>query len=78
MKLLIDVNQLLWNGPILVNAFLGTHVYFTLRLRLVQRKKSDMASPFLFPMAAKTKRGFGRFGSLTTTLAATHWNRKIL
>ena len=57
MKLLIDVNQLLWNGPILVMLF-GTHVYFTLRLRLVQRK-SDMASPFLFPMAAKTKRGLG-------------------
>ena len=37
MKLLIDVNQLLWNGPILVMLF-GTHVYFTLRLRLVQRK----------------------------------------
>lgn len=34
-------------------------------------EKSDMASPFLFPMAAKTKRDLGRFGSLTTTLAAT-------
>ena len=28
MKLLIDVNQFLWNGPILVMLF-GTHVYFT-------------------------------------------------
>ena len=38
MKLLIDVNQLLWNGPILVMLF-GTHVYFTLRLRIVMRSE---------------------------------------
>ncbi|MFR5970136.1 MAG: alanine:cation symporter family protein [Clostridium sp.] len=68
MKLLIDVNQLLWNGPILVMLF-GTHVYFTLRLRLVQQKIGYGIS-LLFRWQQKQK-GFGRFGSLTTTLAAT-------
>lgn len=69
MKLLIDVNQLLWNGPILVMLF-GTHVYFTLRLRLVQRKIGYGISLSLSDGKQKQK-GFGRFGSLTTTLAAT-------
>ena len=69
MKLLIDVNQLLWNGPILVMLF-GTHVYFTLRLRLVQRKIGYGISLSLSD-GNKNKKGFGRFGSLTTTLAAT-------
>ena len=69
MKLLIDVNQLLWNGPILVMLF-GTHVYFTLRLRLVQRKNRIWHLPFSFRWQ-QNKKGFGRFGSLTTTLAAT-------
>ena len=69
MKLLIDVNQLLWNGPILVMLF-GTHVYFTLRLRLVQRKIGYGISLSLSD-GSKNKKGFGRFGSLTTTLAAT-------
>jgi len=69
LKLLIDVNQLLWNGPILVMLF-GTHVYFTLRLRLVQRKIGYGISLSLSD-GSKNKKGFGRFGSLTTTLAAT-------
>lgn len=69
MKLLIDVNQFLWNGPILVMLF-GTHVYFTLRLRLVQRKIGYGISLSLSD-GSKNKKGFGRFGSLTTTLAAT-------
>ena len=56
MKLLIDVNQLLWNGPILVMLF-GTHVYFTLRLRLVQRKIGYGISLSLSD--GKTKRDLG-------------------
>ena len=75
MKLLIDVNQLLWNGPILVMLF-GTHVYFTLRLRLVQRKIGYGISLSLSD-GSKNKKGFGRFGSLTTTLAATPGNGNI-
>lgn len=57
MKLLIDVNQLLWNGPILVMLF-GTHVYFTLRLRLVQRKIGYGISLSLSD-GSKTKRDLG-------------------
>ena len=57
MKLLIDVNQLLWNGPILVMLF-GTHVYFTLRLRLVQRKIGYGISLSLSD-GSKNKKGFG-------------------
>lgn len=69
MKLLIDVNQLLWNGPILVILF-GTHVYFTMRLRLVQRKIGYGIFLSLSD-GSENQKGFGRFGSLTTTLAAT-------
>lgn len=57
MKLLIDVNQLLWNGPILVMLF-GTHVYFTLRLRLVQQKIGYGISLSLSD-GSKNKKGLG-------------------
>ncbi len=73
MKLLIDVNQLLWNGPILVMLF-GTHVYFTLRLRLVQRK-IDMASPFSFRWQQKQK-GIWAFWFAYNNARCYAWNRK--
>ena len=68
MSLLYDflckANRFLWNGPLLF-LLLGTHLFFTLRLRLVQRH---------LPAALRfSEDGFKKqsFRSLTTALAAT-------
>ena len=69
MELLIRINQFLWNGPILI-LLLGIHIYYTLHLRLVQRKIGKGIRLSLREDEG-TQKGFGRFGSLATTLAAT-------
>lgn len=69
LELLIHINQFLWNGPILV-LLLGIHIYYTIHLRLIQRKITKGIRLSLCDDTEKTK-GFGRFGSLSTTLAAT-------
>ncbi len=70
MALLIQINQFLWNGPILV-LLLGIHIYYTLHLHLVQRKIIQGIRLSLADDGTDNKKGFGRFGSLSTTLAAT-------
>lgn len=70
MELLIHMNQFLWNGPILV-LLLGIHIYYTIHLRLIQRKIINGISLSLCDDEDGEKKGFGRFGSLSTTLAAT-------
>lgn len=57
-------NRFLWNGPLLI-LLLGTHLFFTLRLRLVQR---HLPSALHFTGDGSKKQGFR---SLTTALAAT-------
>ncbi len=57
-------NRFLWNGPLLI-LLLGTHCFFTFRLRLVQRRLPSA----LGLSGAGTKSG--SFRSLTTALAAT-------
>lgn len=69
MELLIRINQFLWNGPILI-LLLGIHIYHTVHLRLVQRKIGRGIRLSLGENESVEK-GFGRFGSLATTLAAT-------
>ena len=68
MSLLYDVlssaNRFLWNGPLLL-LLLGTHLLFTLRLRLVQR---HLPAALRFTGDSSKKQGFR---SLTTALAAT-------
>ncbi len=63
-QLLSATNSFLWNGPLLI-VLLGTHLFFTLRLRLIQRQ---------LPTALR-QTGSGQntpaFRSLTTALAAT-------
>jgi len=58
------LNRFLWNGPLLV-LLLGTHCFFTLRLRFVQRKL-----PVALRLSDSSGKGQG-FRSLTTALAAT-------
>ncbi len=68
MSLLYDAlssaNRFLWNGPLLL-LLLGTHLFFTLRLRLVQR---HLPAALHFTGGSEKKQGFR---SLTTALAAT-------
>ena len=70
MQFLISLNQLLWGGPILV-LLLGIHIYHTIHLRLVQRKIGTGIRLSLGGDEQGSSQGFSRFGSLTTTLAAT-------
>lgn len=69
LEQLVHINQFLWNGPILI-LLLGIHVYYTVHLRLVQRKIGRGIRLSLGENESVEK-GFGRFGSLATTLAAT-------
>lgn len=68
MSLLYDylcaANRFLWNGPLLI-LLLGTHLFFTLRLRLVQR---HLPAALRFSGNDEKKQSFR---SLTTALAAT-------
>ena len=63
------INQFLWNGPVLI-LLLGIHIYYTVHLQLVQRKIGSGIRLSLGEDESQ-KKGFGRFGSLATTLAAT-------
>lgn len=68
-KFLGTVSNIVWGPPMLV-LLLGTHIYLTFRLRLIQR--------YIFPAIklslTRTSEGEGdvsHFGALTTALAAT-------
>ena len=62
--LLSTANRFLWNGPLLI-LLLGTHLFFTLRLRFVQRHL-----PTAMHYTGDGKKT-SAFRSLTTALAAT-------
>lgn len=70
MELLIQINQFLWSGPILA-LLLGIHIYYTIHLHLIQRKIGRGIRLSLCEDDDTVHKGFGRFGSLSTTLAAT-------
>lgn len=70
MQTLISLNQLLWGGPILL-LLLGIHIYHTIHLRLVQCRIMKGIRLSFGDDAGAERHGFSRFGSLTTTLAAT-------
>ncbi len=70
MSFLLSFNQLLWGGPLLV-LLMGLHIYHTVHLRFVQRKIGTALRLSLGDTDEPGQTGFSRFGSLTTTLAAT-------
>lgn len=70
MDKIISLNQLLWGGPILI-LLLGIHLYHTIHLRFVQRKIGTGIHLSLSDDDNNHTNSFSRFGSLTTTLAAT-------
>lgn len=62
--LISGLNHFLWNGPVLI-LLLVTHLFFTLRLGVIQRRL-----PSALRLTGTGKKGQG-FRSLTTALAAT-------
>lgn len=64
-----SLNSLLWGPPLLI-ALLGTHLFFTVRLKFVQRKTFHAIKLSVTPEEG-TAKGFSGFGVLATTLAAT-------
>ena len=65
MKLIFALEELLWTGPLLF-ALLGTHIYFTGKLRFVQKHTlRGIRLSFSGP-----EDGVSAFGALSTSLAA--------
>lgn len=63
------INHFLWSGPLII-LLLGTHLFFTFRLKFVQRKIFKAIRLSILP--SHTCEGdTSSFASLTTTLAAT-------
>lgn len=70
MQSLLRLNQLLWGGPVLI-LLLGLHLYHTFHYSFIQRRIGQGIRLSLGSDTENTPHGFSRFGSLTTTLAAT-------
>lgn len=70
MQQLLSLNQFLWSGPILL-LLMGLHLYHTFHLHFVQRHIVKGIRLSVDDGGQNQGHGFSRFGSLTTTLAAT-------
>jgi len=68
-RLLAQLSDLVWGPPLLL-LLVGTHVYLTLRLRLIQRYLG-LAIRLSFRRTAEGAGDVSHFGALTTALAAT-------
>lgn len=69
LSLIQLLNRFVWNGPMLL--LLGiTHIFFTYRLRFVQRQVGTGIKWSVTPEPGQ-KKGFSSFSALSTTLAAT-------
>lgn len=64
-----SINHILWGLPIIL-LLLGTHLYFTLHLKFVQKHTFHAVKLSVTPEDHSDK-GFSCFGALATTLAAT-------
>ncbi len=63
------INSYLWSGPMLI-LLIGTHVFFTFRLKFIQRKVLKGIRLSIQP-SSDSEGDTSSFASLTTTLAAT-------
>ena len=73
MKLLNHINDFLWNCPLLF-LLMGTHLFFTLKLKLPQRHIGKALRLSVTPESSPQTEGsknLSAFGALATTLAAT-------
>ena len=64
-----NINNIIWGVPLIL-LLLGTHLYFTVRLRFLQKRTFHAVKLSVSPEDTNEK-GFSSFGALTTTLAAT-------
>lgn len=65
-----SLNQFLWNGPFLL-LLMGTHLYFTMKLRFPQKNILKAIRTSLSPSGGKESGNLSVFATLSTTLAAT-------
>ncbi len=72
MKLINALNDFLWNCPLLF-LLMGTHLFFTMKLRVPQRHIGKALRLSVTPERGtdKTSPNLSAFGALATTLAAT-------
>jgi AGCS family alanine or glycine:cation symporter len=73
VKIISTVNNFLWSYPLLF-LLMGTHLFFTLKLRIPQRHIGKALRLSISPEtgdASKPSRNLSAFGALATTLAAT-------
>ncbi|MCM1135057.1 MAG: amino acid carrier protein [Clostridium sp.] len=65
-----SVNQFLWSGPLLF-LLMGTHLYFTMKLRFPQKNIFKAIRLSVTPSKGKDGHNLSVFATLATTLAAT-------
>ncbi len=65
-----NINKGLWGGPLLI-ILMGTHIYFTLYLRLPQKRLFRAIKNSVQPESKAKDNGISPFAALTTMLAAT-------
>jgi len=68
-RILTEVNKFIWGPPLLI-LLLGTHLYLTIRLRLIQRYMGK-AVRLSLERSREGRGDISQFGALTTALAAT-------
>lgn len=69
LSIIKDLNKIIWNFPMLI-ILLGTHIFFTFRFGLIQKKVFKAVKLSVTPEAGG-KGDVSSFTSLATTLAAT-------
>ncbi|MBO5197431.1 MAG: alanine:cation symporter family protein [Lachnospiraceae bacterium] len=69
LEFLSSANQFLWGGPLLI-LLLGTHLYYTIHCRFIQRRIGRAIRLSVTP-DSHSSGGMSAFATLTTTLAAT-------
>ena len=70
LKLLNSIDSLIWGPPLLV-LLVGTGIYFTIRLGLIQIVKLPKALKLIFKAENSGSGDISSFGALCTALAAT-------
>lgn len=65
-----SLNQFLWSGPLLF-LLMGTHLYFTIKLKFPQKNILKAIRLSVTPSGKKDAKNLSVFATLSTTLAAT-------
>ena len=65
-----SINEFLWSGPLLF-LLMGTHLYFTIKLHVPQKKILEAIRLSVTPESQENTGNLSVFATLATTLAAT-------